>query len=86
MLVRMSFTITMAIFGAGLICCLMFGCNDRLAASPVETKTQRLSKGTQRRRNREIKDCNCRRYGTFSYGIVSLSQSYRERATAVSQE
>ena len=75
MLVRMSFTITMAIFGAGLICCLMFGCNDRLAASPVETKTQRLSKGTQRRRNREIKDCNYRCCGMLHCGcsIVSLS-------------
>ena len=34
MLVRLSFT--MAIFGAGLICFLMFSCNDRLAASAVE--------------------------------------------------
>ncbi len=34
MLVRMSFTITMSIFFAGWICCIMFGCNDQLAASP----------------------------------------------------
>ena len=33
MLVWMSFTITMAIFGSILICCLMVGCNDRLAAA-----------------------------------------------------
>ena len=32
MLVRMSFTITMAIFGAGLICFFMFGCG---AAPPL---------------------------------------------------
>ena len=32
MLVRMSFTITMAIFGAGLICFFMFGCS---AAAPL---------------------------------------------------
>ena len=32
MLVRMSFTIMMAIFGAGLICFFMFGCG---AASPL---------------------------------------------------
>ena len=32
MLVRMSFTITMAIFGAGLICFFMFGCS---AAAPM---------------------------------------------------
>ena len=30
MLFRMSFTITMAIFGAGLICCLMFMVDDRI--------------------------------------------------------
>ena len=45
MLVRMSFTITMAIFGAGLICCLMFSCNDQLTASPVEPEIQRLQAG-----------------------------------------
>ena len=33
MLVRLSFT--MAIFGASLICFMMFSCNDRLAASPI---------------------------------------------------
>ena len=32
MLVRMSFTITMAIFGVGLICFFMFGCS---AAAPL---------------------------------------------------
>ena len=45
MLVRMSFTITMSIFWAGLICCFMFGCNDRLAASPVETEIRCSSRG-----------------------------------------
>ncbi len=42
MLVRMSFTITMSIFFAGWICCIMFGCNDQLAASSVEPEIQRL--------------------------------------------
>ena len=32
MLVRMSFTITMALFGVGLICYFMFGCS---AAAPL---------------------------------------------------
>ena len=45
MLVRMSFTITMSIFFAGWICCIMFGCNDQLAASPVEPEIQRLQAG-----------------------------------------
>ncbi len=45
MLVRMSFTITMSIFFAGWICCIMVGCNDRLAASPVEPEIQRLQVG-----------------------------------------
>ena len=46
MLVRMSFTITMAIFGAGWICCVMFGCYDQAAASPVEAEIQLLQVGT----------------------------------------
>ncbi len=45
MLVRMSFTITMSIFFAGWICCIMFGCNDQLAASPVESEIQLLQVG-----------------------------------------
>ena len=45
MLFRMSFTITMSIFWAGLICCIMFGCNDQSAASPVETEIQLLQVG-----------------------------------------
>lgn len=45
MLVRMSFTITMAIFGAGWICCVMFGCYDLAAASPVESEIQLLQVG-----------------------------------------
>ena len=45
MLVRMSFTITMAIFWAGWICCLMFGCNNQLVASSVESEIQLLQVG-----------------------------------------
>ena len=45
MLVRMSFTITMSIFWAGWICCLMFGCNNQSAASPVESEIQLLQVG-----------------------------------------
>ena len=45
MLVRMSFTITMSIFWAGLICCIMFGCYDQSAASPVESEIQLLQVG-----------------------------------------
>lgn len=46
MLVRMSFTITMSIFWAGWICCVMFGCYDHAAASPVESEIQLLQVGT----------------------------------------
>ena len=45
MLPRMSFTITMSIFFAGWICCVMFGCNDQSAASPVESEIQLLQVG-----------------------------------------
>ena len=45
MLVRMSFTITMSIFFAGWICCVMFGCNDQSAASPIESEIQLLQVG-----------------------------------------
>ena len=45
MLVRMSFTITMAIFWAGWICCIMFSCNNQSAASPVESEIQLLQVG-----------------------------------------
>ena len=45
MLVRMSFTITMSIFLAGWICCIMFGCNDQSAAAPVEPEIQLLQVG-----------------------------------------
>ena len=45
MLVRMSFTITMSIFFAGWICCVMFGCSDQSAASAVEAKIQLLQVG-----------------------------------------
>ena len=45
MFVRMSFTITMSIFLAGWICCIMFGCNDQSAASPVEAEIQLLQVG-----------------------------------------
>ena len=45
MLVRMSFTITMSIFFAGWICCVMFGCGDQSAASAAETKIQLLQVG-----------------------------------------
>ena len=45
MLVRMSFTITMSIFFAGWICCVMFGCNDQSTASPVEPEIQLLQVG-----------------------------------------
>ena len=45
MLVRMSFTITMSIFWAGLICCVMFGCNNQSIASPVESEIQLLQVG-----------------------------------------
>ena len=45
MLVRMSFTITMSIFFAGWICCVMFGCSDQSAASAAETKIQLLQVG-----------------------------------------
>ena len=45
MLVRMSFTITMSIFFAGWICCVMFGCNGQSVASPVESEIQLLQVG-----------------------------------------
>ena len=45
MLVRMSFTITMSIFWAGGICCVMFGCNNQAAASPIESEIQLLQVG-----------------------------------------
>ena len=45
MLVRMSFTITMSIFCAGWICCIMFGCNDQATAVPVEAEIQLLQVG-----------------------------------------
>ena len=45
MLVRMSFTITMSIFWAGWICCVMFGCYDQAAASPKESEIQLLQVG-----------------------------------------
>ena len=45
MLVRMSFTITMSIFWAGWICCIMFGCYDQSVASPVESEIQLLQVG-----------------------------------------
>ena len=45
MLVRMSFTITMSIFFAGWICCVMFGCYNQSAASPVESEIQLLQVG-----------------------------------------
>ena len=45
MLFRMSFTITMSIFWAGWICCVMFGCYNQSEASPVESKIQLLQVG-----------------------------------------
>ena len=45
MLVRMSFTITMSIFWAGWICCVMFGCYNQSEASPVESEIQLLQVG-----------------------------------------
>ena len=45
MLVRMSFTITMSVFFAGWICCVMFGCYNQSAASPVESEIQLLQVG-----------------------------------------
>ncbi len=45
MLVRMSFTITMSIFWAGWICCIMFGCNNQSAASPAGSEIQILQVG-----------------------------------------
>ena len=45
MLVRMSFTITMSIFWAGWICCVMFGCNNQSVASPVKPEIQLLQVG-----------------------------------------
>ena len=45
MLVRMSFTITMSIFWAGWICCVMFGCSDQSAASPGQPEIQILQVG-----------------------------------------
>ena len=49
MLVRMSFTITMAIFGAGLICCVMFGRKNQSLASPAASEPQSLQRGAQTR-------------------------------------
>lgn len=49
MFVRMSFTITMAIFGAGLICCVMFGRKNQLVASPASSELQPLQRGDQTR-------------------------------------
>ena len=45
MLVRMSFTITMSIFWAGWICCVMLGCYDQAAASSIESEIQLLQVG-----------------------------------------
>lgn len=45
MLVRMSFTITMSIFWAGWICCVMFGCYNQSAASPVDSEIELLQVG-----------------------------------------
>ena len=45
MLSRMSFTITMSIFWAGWICCVMFGCYNQSEASPVESEIQLLQVG-----------------------------------------
>ena len=45
MLFRMSFTITMSIFWAGWICCIMFGCYNQSAASPVKSEIQLLQVG-----------------------------------------
>ena len=47
MFVRMSFTITMAIFGAGLICCVMFGRKNQVVASPAASELQPLQRGDQ---------------------------------------
>ena len=49
MLIRMSFTITMAIFGAGLICCVMFGRKNQSVASPAASELQSLQRGAQTR-------------------------------------
>ncbi|RKU08436.1 hypothetical protein C6502_14545 [Candidatus Poribacteria bacterium] len=45
MLSRMSFTITMSIFWAGWICCVMFGCYNQSEALPVESEIQLLQVG-----------------------------------------
>ncbi len=45
MLIRMSFTITMSIFAAVWICCVMFAGNDQSTASPVEPEIQLLQVG-----------------------------------------
>ena len=45
MLIRLSFTITMAIFGVGLICCVMFSRNNQLVASPIVSDIQLLHVG-----------------------------------------
>ena len=45
MLFRMSFTITMSIFFAGWICCVMFSRNGQSVASPVEPEIQLLQVG-----------------------------------------
>ena len=47
MFVRMSFTITMAIFGAGLICYAMIGRKNQSIASPTASELQPLQRGDQ---------------------------------------
>jgi hypothetical protein len=49
MFVRMSFTITMAIFGAGLICYVMLGRKNQSIASPTASELQPLQRGAQTR-------------------------------------
>ena len=49
MLVRMSFTITMAIFGTGLICYVMFGRKNQSVASAAASELQPLQQDEQAR-------------------------------------
>ena len=70
MLFRMSFTITMSIFWAGWICCVMFGCYNQSEASSVESEIQLLQVGAfhgTRFPQNQVKsgwDCIQRRMGT----------------------
>ncbi|RKU11896.1 hypothetical protein C6502_07330 [Candidatus Poribacteria bacterium] len=97
MLVRMSFTITMALFGVGLICYFMFGCSaaaplyvidvQKLAGATPETAAQPLKEMVPCKLIHEDRweDCNVHALPSEWDRYICLSQKMHLFSCRISQ-